>query len=203
MKQLNNEKIPSLHNHVTLPNQVSTDRDTELERVTEGRVPILHHEVVPDYLRTKLELDLEARQRDLHSAAAKPSPQFQEDLKKYNNLLDKVISLIDDARDSWEKQSNRGDNLQVNSLEDTKKLVVAYTSGGGLQLMSQSRRVMLMGGRPLGQQQPIQQPMMQQPMARTISRVAPPMGGGARPPMSMTPPNTNPQFYQTSPYKMR
>ena len=31
MKQLGNEKIPSLHNRVLLPLQVTTDRDPELE----------------------------------------------------------------------------------------------------------------------------------------------------------------------------
>ena len=72
MKQLGNEKIPSLHNRVLLPLQVTTDRDPELEvgihthttlpccsgvllmlstfivflqKVTEGRVQILHHEL--------------------------------------------------------------------------------------------------------------------------------------------------------------
>ena len=32
--------------------------------------------LVPDYLRTKLDLDLEAKQRELHAEAAKASPDF-------------------------------------------------------------------------------------------------------------------------------
>lgn len=32
--------------------------------------------LVPNYMRTKLELDLEAKQRDLHIEASKTSPDF-------------------------------------------------------------------------------------------------------------------------------
>lgn len=65
MRQLGSEKIPSLHNRVILPLQVSSDKDFELEvtitsqlycavittiahssqRSTDGRVPMFHHEI--------------------------------------------------------------------------------------------------------------------------------------------------------------
>ena len=67
MKQLCSDKMPPLHTRVLLPLEVSSDRDPELEvtdtcasqwkmssftdyftlfqRHTEGRVPILHHEI--------------------------------------------------------------------------------------------------------------------------------------------------------------
>ena len=37
---------------------------------------IEHYFPVPDYLRTKLDLDLEARQRELYAEATKPSPDL-------------------------------------------------------------------------------------------------------------------------------
>ena len=48
--------------------------------------------LVPDYMRTKLELDLEAKQRDLHAVAASP-PQGFEVHYIYIELLTKTLEL--------------------------------------------------------------------------------------------------------------
>ena len=48
--------------------------------------------LVPDYMRTKLELDLEAKQRDLHAVAASP-PQGFEVHYIHIELLTKTLEL--------------------------------------------------------------------------------------------------------------
>ena len=74
-------------------------------------------------------------------------------MKSFNSLLDKVIASVDEARESWEKQSNRLgnrenlmllilyikwyplDTVQPNPPEETRKLVSAYLYGTGTQSM--------------------------------------------------------------------
>jgi mediator of RNA polymerase II transcription subunit 8 len=76
LRQLRHDKTPPLQNSVVLPVTVSQQRDEELERLTEGRVPVFHHEIVPDYLRTKLDLDLESQEQQLEAEAAKLSTEM-------------------------------------------------------------------------------------------------------------------------------
>ncbi|XP_021344830.1 mediator of RNA polymerase II transcription subunit 8-B-like, partial [Mizuhopecten yessoensis] len=60
-KLLKSEKVPILRNQILLPLALSPDRDQELEKLTERRVFAFNHEVVPDYLRTKPEPDVEKK----------------------------------------------------------------------------------------------------------------------------------------------
>lgn len=63
------DKCPALRNLVVLPIQLSQERDTELLRITEQRVPQFSHDLAPDYLRTKLEPDVEQRMLQLEIKA--------------------------------------------------------------------------------------------------------------------------------------
>ena len=49
---------------------LSPDRDEELLRLTEGRVPTFSHDLVPDYLRTKPEPDVERQMIQMEHKAA-------------------------------------------------------------------------------------------------------------------------------------
>lgn len=44
---------PPLRNLTVLPLQLSPERDEILLKLTEGRIPVFSHDLVPDYLRTK------------------------------------------------------------------------------------------------------------------------------------------------------
>merc|ERR1712183_38646 len=46
---LKSEKIPPLKNYVLLPLALSPDKDMDLEKLTEGRLMLFNHEVVPVY----------------------------------------------------------------------------------------------------------------------------------------------------------
>ena len=49
--------------------------------------------LVPDYMRTKLELDLEAKQRDLHAVAASPPQGFEVHYIYIEQLTKKTLEL--------------------------------------------------------------------------------------------------------------
>lgn len=59
MKYLSYEKLPQLRNYSVLPLMLNPERDDDLVRITENRVPALSHDIVPDFLRTKTEPEVE------------------------------------------------------------------------------------------------------------------------------------------------
>ena len=62
-----------LRNRVTLPLLLSPERDEELVRLTEGRVPAFAHDLVPHYLRTKHDPMVEERLQMVENKAASVS----------------------------------------------------------------------------------------------------------------------------------
>jgi len=67
---LSHDKSPPLRNLTVLPLLLSPDRDEELLRLTEGRVSTFSHDLVPDYLRTKPEPDVERQMIQMEHKAA-------------------------------------------------------------------------------------------------------------------------------------
>ncbi|XP_040263761.1 mediator of RNA polymerase II transcription subunit 8 isoform X2 [Bufo bufo] len=131
-KVLKNEKTPLLKNQVIIPLVLSPDRDEEIMRLTEGRVPVFSHEVVPDHLRTKPDPDVEDQEKQLSADASRITPevaqkQVQTMNKLCNNLLDK---LIKEERES--DVGNIRQNKPTYNPADTNALVVAVAFGKGL-----------------------------------------------------------------------
>lgn len=60
-KILAHELGPPLRNLTVLPLQLSQERDDAIFHLTEGRIPVFAHDLVPDYLRTKPEPTAEQR----------------------------------------------------------------------------------------------------------------------------------------------
>ncbi|KAM4642264.1 mediator of RNA polymerase II transcription subunit 8 [Discoglossus pictus] len=131
-KVLKNEKTPLLKNQVIIPLILSPDRDEEIMRLTEGRVPVFSHEVVPDHLRTKPDPEVEELEKQFSSDAARITPeaaqkQVQNLNKMCSNLLDKIIKE--------ERESDIGglrQNKQTYNPTDTNALVAAVAFGKGL-----------------------------------------------------------------------
>ncbi|XP_066454026.1 mediator of RNA polymerase II transcription subunit 8 [Eleutherodactylus coqui] len=148
-KVLKNEKTPLLKNQVIIPLLLSPDRDEEIMRLTEARVPVFSHEVVPDHLRTKPDPEVEEQEKQLTSDASRITPevaqkQVQTMNKLCNNLLDKIIK---EERDS--DVGNLRQNKATYNPADTNALVVAVAFGKGLS----NRRPPGPGG-PMGPGQP-------------------------------------------------
>ncbi|XP_062509287.1 mediator of RNA polymerase II transcription subunit 8-like isoform X2 [Corticium candelabrum] len=106
LRQIKHDKTPPLQNSVVLPVALSQQRDEELERLTEGRVPVLHHEIVPDYLRTKLDLELESQEQELEVEVAKlPQETVQEQVASLNDRVRHVLQLVSEYKENWEERT--------------------------------------------------------------------------------------------------
>ncbi|XP_063283734.1 mediator of RNA polymerase II transcription subunit 8 isoform X1 [Pelobates fuscus] len=131
-KVLKNEKTPLLKNQVIIPLLLSPDRDEEIMRLTEGRVPVFSHEVVPDHLRTKPDPDVEEIEKQLSAEAARLTPEAAQKQvqclnKMCSNLLEKIIK---EERES--EIGNLRQNKQTYNPTDTNALVAAVAFGKGL-----------------------------------------------------------------------
>ncbi|KAJ8305948.1 hypothetical protein KUTeg_016493 [Tegillarca granosa] len=104
---LKNDKIPPLRSHILLPLCLSPDRDPELEKLTEGRVFAFNHEVVPDYLRTKPEPDVEDRIQSLTGKSPGLTPELaQKQLNNLNKITSNILDIINNQREDWESDAS-------------------------------------------------------------------------------------------------
>ncbi|XP_071421603.1 mediator of RNA polymerase II transcription subunit 8 [Pithys albifrons albifrons] len=131
-KVLKHEKTPLLRNQVIIPLVLSPDRDEEIMRQTEGRVPVFSHEVVPDHLRTKPDPEVEEQEKQLITDAARISPdaaqkQIQSLNKMCSNLLEKISKEERESESGGLRQ-----NKQTFNPADTNALVAAVAFGKGL-----------------------------------------------------------------------
>ncbi|XP_065174707.1 mediator of RNA polymerase II transcription subunit 8-like [Sycon ciliatum] len=129
VKQLKSDKTPPLQNLVVLPLEIRSEPDKHLEKITEGRVPVFHHEVVPDYLRTKLDLSLEQHnQAQLEKAtaaiAANPT-DCETKVKELNACCDNLLELVKSVREDWDEASATISSASRQDEVETAKLVAA------------------------------------------------------------------------------
>ncbi|XP_070564120.1 mediator of RNA polymerase II transcription subunit 8-like [Ptychodera flava] len=135
-KVLKSDKIPSLRNFILLPLVLAPERDEDLEKMTEGRVPAFNHEVVPNYLRTKPEPEIEEKEQQLVSSASQLTPEMvQQQITSLNKLSTNLIEMINSARDDWDIEStgSRAVMPTTASQADTNALVAAVSFGAGLK----------------------------------------------------------------------
>lgn len=138
LKVVKNEKTPPLRNQIFLPLLLSPDRDEELAKLTENRVSVFSHEVVPDYLRTKPDPDVEAREQLLLQRSHQILPDTaQKQINSINKIANSVLDHINTAREEWESESGaRANASQTSSLADTHSLISAVCLGKGLKVQS-------------------------------------------------------------------
>jgi len=137
-KILSAEKAPPLRNFTVLPLRLSQDHDEELFQLTERRIPTFSHDLVPDYLRTKPEPDIETKISQFVNKAN--SITFEAASKQstvFNKVLNHVLEIINKSREDWESEAgSRGGIGQTSSLNDTHTLVSVITLGKGLKPMA-------------------------------------------------------------------
>lgn len=155
LKILKNEKTPNLRNRVLLPLLLSPDRDEELAKLTENRVQAFSHEVVPDYLRTKPDPEVEGKDQLIINRANQLSMDVaQKQYTTMNKIVNNIVDLVKLNREDWESESGqRASATQTSSLADTTTLISAISLGKGLKPPAGSPK-----GQPHNPPPPQQQP---------------------------------------------
>ncbi|KAL1131886.1 hypothetical protein AAG570_011497 [Ranatra chinensis] len=167
-KMLAHDKCPALKNLTVLPLHLSPERDEQLLRLTENRVPMFSHDLVPSYLRTKPDPEVEQKMTQLdHKATSLQYETIQKQMSAYSKVVSHVWELVSKAREEWETEGNtRSGAAMTSSITDTHTLVAAVAMGKGLKGMGQGPVPPTMigpPGRPVGST-PIQPNQMQQQM---------------------------------------
>lgn len=135
-KVLSHDKCPVLRNLTVLPLMLSPERDEQLAQMTEHRVTTFAHDLVPDYLRTKLEPLAESKMMQVeHKAASLTYENAQKQIAAYQKVVLHVWDIVSKSREEWESESSsRGNNQQNSSIQDTHLLVAAVGMGKGLKM---------------------------------------------------------------------
>ncbi|XP_073865978.1 mediator of RNA polymerase II transcription subunit 8 isoform X4 [Macaca fascicularis] len=120
-KVLKHEKTPLFRNQVIIPLVLSPDRDEDLMRQTEGRVPVFSHEVVPDHLRTKPDPEVEEQEKQLTTDAARigadaAQKQIQSLNKMCSNLLEKISKEERESESGGKMPSGIKTNIKSASM---------------------------------------------------------------------------------------
>ncbi|CAL1593148.1 unnamed protein product [Knipowitschia caucasica] len=133
-KLLKNEKTPSYRSQVIIPLLLSPDRDDELAKLTEQRVPVFSHEIVPDYLRTKPDPEVEEVEKQLTAEAARIGPEAaQKQIQTLNKLCSGLLEKLNNPRDEREAENAAlRQNKPSFNPADTNALVGAVAFGKGL-----------------------------------------------------------------------
>ncbi|KRT81851.1 hypothetical protein AMK59_5867 [Oryctes borbonicus] len=134
-KILSHDKCPVLRNLTVLPLLLSPERDEQLAQMTEHRVSTFAYDLVPDYLRTKLEPLAENKMMQLeHKAATVAYENAQKQVAAYQKVVTHIWDIVSKAREEWEVESSaRGNTQQHSSVSDTHLLVTAVGMGKGLK----------------------------------------------------------------------
>lgn len=147
-KQLKFDRSSSMQNYVFLPLHFSNDHSSDLEKITDGRLSFMHHEIVPDYLRTKLDLELEEAQQTREEEASKlNSEDVNKMISTHNELVTSISQVVKSTRDAIEDQNSRYDTHDTLPVVETKKLLRTYLYGEGLRTLSAQRRAQFLSKR--------------------------------------------------------
>lgn len=133
MRYTRENKFQFIENRAVLPLHLSPEPDEELVKLTEGRVHIVNHEMVPDYLRTKPDPRIEDFEADLQTIADHITADAA---TKQINVMTK---LVDNIVNAIKTNSARADNEMSKQIispsfnsADTNELLLAVSTGRGL-----------------------------------------------------------------------
>ncbi|XP_028855829.1 mediator of RNA polymerase II transcription subunit 8 isoform X2 [Denticeps clupeoides] len=140
-KLLKNEKTPSFRNQVIIPLLLSPDRDEDLAKLTEQRVPVFSHEIVPDHLRTKPDPEVEEQEKQVNAEAARIGPDVaQKQIQTLNKLCSNLLEKLNNPREDRDSENAAmRQNKQSFNPADTNALVAAVGFGKNLSNTMQTK----------------------------------------------------------------
>lgn len=147
-KILSHDIPPPLRHLTVLPLMLSPEKDDALWQLTEGRIPVFSHDLVPDYLRTKPDPTAETKLIQFEQKANNlQSETAIKNAAQYQKVVTLVYDMVTKCREEWEvEQQQRSGIQQTSSLSDTHALVAAVGMGKGLKVPQ--------GAHPVGMQGP-------------------------------------------------
>lgn len=137
MRYTREHKSLNIDNKVILPLLLTQECDPDLAKLTENRVQLVNHEMVPDYLRTKPDLEIEEYEKNLVIRSDTISPE--QAVKQINSLA----KIVDNATNAIKNFYNRSESDWSKSAakvacnqSETIDLIATISNGKGLKNMS-------------------------------------------------------------------
>ncbi|ETN70370.1 hypothetical protein RB195_016475 [Necator americanus] len=121
-----------LRSHVLVPQRLQLEPDQQLQALTSYRVHSWNHDVVPDYLRTKLNPEMESEEMMLEQDK---NQKGQDVISKQITHLNKYVDLLLQSLHSSDRAHNENlaDKPTFNK-DETIRLVRATMVGEGLKI---------------------------------------------------------------------
>jgi len=133
-KTLKSEKASPFRSHGLLPLFLFQELDTELQRVTEGRVPTFNHEVVPNHLRTRPEPDVEIKENNLTQRVINTNLETgQKQINSFKRFVENILDTITNYSATMDGHTDRERIPPSYSVNDTRTLMEAVTQGKGFK----------------------------------------------------------------------
>lgn len=141
LRYLKQDSVPNLRNRVLFPIYLNPERDEELAQVTEGRVQSVNHDMVPNYLRTCPEPEIESKEQVLLLRASSMTPdQGVKSISTTNSVVDKVSELVRRWKEEMESETGSGRIVYppTHKAQDTQMIIAAICNGVGFRPDSKS-----------------------------------------------------------------
>ncbi|CAD6198170.1 unnamed protein product [Caenorhabditis auriculariae] len=166
-----------LRSHVMVTQRLQYETDPQLQQLTEMRVHSWNHDLVPEYLRTKPNPEMEREEEMIDSERSQKSQDvISRQIVALNKNIDLLLTILQNLDRS---QTDNASDRPTNSAEETNRVVRALMCGEGLRRppvpqqqppppsMPQPQMGMMpmgpMHGMPPGMQMPPQQRMPMMP----------------------------------------
>ncbi|CAB4061574.1 MED8 [Lepeophtheirus salmonis] len=107
------ERTPPLRKYATLPLILSPDKDEELLKLTENRVPSFSHDLVPDLLRTKPDPEVESKHSGFESRANSIAvDQAAKQLAVIEKITNGTLKFIAREREEMESKAHSRSEIE-------------------------------------------------------------------------------------------
>jgi mediator of RNA polymerase II transcription subunit 8 len=122
-----------IENRVVLPLLLTPDRDEELAKLTENRVHMVNHDMVPGYLRTKPDPEIEELDKSLQAKASTISSDAAvKQINATTKLVDHIINNIKVNSTRADTEMARQAMKPSHETSETNSLIMAISTGRGL-----------------------------------------------------------------------
>lgn len=138
MRYTRENKRDFMENRVVLPLQLSPDRDDALVNLTENRVQVVNHDMVPDYLRTKPDPEIEEFERMFQNKASTISSEAgPKQVSATEKLIDGLIKTLKSKSNDADSEMSRQSIRPSFKSSETNELIKAVSTGRGLFMTGQ------------------------------------------------------------------